>query len=70
MKIIREDESIFLDITELLHKWHSDISHIFSGLRDDLDHVFDEKCYQDILNKTRWVCFNDPAWESSGWWGG
>ena len=21
---------------------------------------------------TRWVCFNDPAWESSGWvgWGG
>ena len=20
-------------------------------------------------NNTRWVCFNDPAWDSSGWVG-
>ena len=23
----------------------------------------------DILVNARWVCFNDPAWESSGWVG-
>ena len=21
----------------------------------------------DIISVTRWVCFNDPAWEGSGW---
>ena len=25
---------------------------------------------QEKINKTRRVCYNDPAWESSGWVGG
>ena len=32
-------------------------------LRNIINYLFQ----QEIL--TRWVCFNDPAWESSGWGG-
>ena len=51
MEIIREDKTISRDIQEVLQKWHSDISNLFSGLRDNLDFAFDEHFFQDIINK-------------------
>ena len=53
MEIVREDGTISSDIREVLERWHRDISNLFSGIRNDPDIVFDEKFYQEVLEKKR-----------------
>ena len=51
LEIIREDNSISTDIKEILVRWHSDISKLFSGLRDSPEFAFDDEFYNDIIEK-------------------
>ena len=39
---------------------------------EDLHKLSEKINITSLITLTRWVCFNDPAWESSGWvgWGG
>ena len=51
LEIIREDESISTDIQEILTRWHTDISKLFSGLRDNPEFSFDDQFFEEILAK-------------------
>ena len=51
LEIVRDDESISLDLKEILERWLKDISKLFSGVRDNPEMSFDEDFYEEILNK-------------------
>ena len=51
LEIVREDDTISHDLKEILERWFSDISKLFSGLREDPDMAFDEAFYQEVINK-------------------
>ena len=51
MEIVKEDGSISRDVKEVLQRWHKDISQLFSGIREDPDIVFDDKFYEEVLEK-------------------
>ena len=51
LQIVREDESISSDVKEVLARWHKDISNLFSGLRENPNFAFDDKFYEQILDK-------------------
>ena len=51
LEIVRADSTISNDLKEVLERWLSDISKLFSGIRDDPDMAFDDKFYEEILVK-------------------
>ena len=51
LEIVREDKLISTDIKEILQRWHSDISKLFSGLRENPEFAFDDQFYDQIVNK-------------------
>ena len=48
LEIIRQDKSISTDIKEVLERWHSDISGLFSGFRENPDLAYDDHFFQQI----------------------
>ena len=53
LEIVRADKSISRDVLEVLERWHSDISKLFSGIRDNPEMAFDEEFYQQIIQKKK-----------------
>ena len=51
LEIVRADETISNDKKEVLKRWHTDISNLFSGLRNNPDFPFNDNFYQEILDK-------------------
>jgi hypothetical protein len=51
LEIVRADETISRDIKEILEKWQSEISKLFSGVRENPEMAFDENFFQEIINK-------------------
>ena len=51
LEIVREDKSISTDIKEILKRWHTDISKLFSGLRENPEFAFNDEFYEEIVNK-------------------
>ena len=51
LEIVREDKSISQDIKEVLSRWYSDISSLFSGMKNDPDVVFDDEFYNKIVDQ-------------------
>ena len=51
LEIVREDKSISTDIKEILQRWHTDISKLFSGLRENPEFAFDDQFYEQIVSK-------------------
>ena len=43
LEIIRNDKSISTDIKEILTRWHSDISGLFSGVRENPELAYDDR---------------------------
>ena len=50
LEIVKADNSISNDVTEVLERWFSDISKLYSGIRDDPDIIFNEELYNQVLN--------------------
>ena len=48
--MIKEDGSITRDGREVTDRWYSDISRLFSGLRDNPELAFDQSFYEKIIN--------------------
>ena len=51
LEIVREDKSISTDIKQILKRWHTDISKLFSGLRENPEFAFNDEFYDEIVNK-------------------
>ena len=51
LEIIREDKSISKDVREVLEKWYSDISKLYSGVRENPDLVFDNDFLENAIAK-------------------
>ena len=51
LEIVRADESISRDIKEILERWHSDISKLFSGVKENPEMAFDDGFYAEVLRK-------------------
>ena len=51
LEIVRADETISRDIKEILEKWQSEISKLFSGVRKNPEMAFDEDFFQEIIDK-------------------
>jgi hypothetical protein len=51
LEIVRADKSISRDLKEILERWLTDISTLFSGVREDPAMSFDDNFYEEILNK-------------------
>ena len=51
LEVIRDDNSISADIREVLTRWHTDISKLFAGLRDNPDFAFNDQFYAEIISK-------------------
>ena len=51
MEIVRADNTISNDVKEILERWHSDISKLFSGIKENPEMAFDEHFYNEILQK-------------------
>ena len=51
LQIVRADKSISRDLKEILERWLTDISTLFSGVREDPAMSFDDNFYEEILNK-------------------
>ena len=51
LEIVKEDNTISSDIKEILERWHSDISRLFSGLRENPEIAFDDAFYSEIVSK-------------------
>ena len=51
LEIIMEDGSVSRDTDKILKKWFTDISRLYSGVRDNPEMVFDEDFYKEILEK-------------------
>ena len=49
-EVIKEDGSITRDGREVTDRWYSDISRLFSGLRDNPELAFDQSFYEKIIN--------------------
>ena len=66
MEIINKDETISTDIKEILKRWHSDISGLFSGLRDEPDLAFNDQFFQQISDlKTEFENLSDEQQQDS-----
>ena len=50
MEIIRQDNTISTDIKEVLDRWHSDISGLFSGIRENPDLAYNDDFFQEICD--------------------
>ena len=48
-EIIRDDGSVSTDSDEILDKWFTDISRLYSGVRNNPEMVFDEDFYKEVL---------------------
>ena len=65
LEVVRNDGSVSRDIKEVLERWHTDISGLFSGLRNNPDFAFDDDFYNKILeNKTILEELSDDGNES------
>ena len=51
LEIVREDGTISNDIKEILKRWHNDIGRLFSGLRNNPEFAYDDKFYEEIVEK-------------------
>ena len=51
MEIVRADNSISHDVKEILERWHSDISRLFSGVKENPEMAADDNFYNEILQK-------------------
>ena len=51
LEIIKSDKTISKDIQEVLGRWHTDISKLFSDIRDDPEVAFNDEFYNEVLNK-------------------
>ena len=51
LEIIRADETISSDTKEILEQWYTDISKLYSGVREDPEIVFDNDFFDEILKK-------------------
>ena len=51
LEIVREDGTISNDIKEILKRWHNDIGRLFSGLRNNPEFAYDDKFYEEIIEK-------------------
>ena len=51
MEIVRQDGTISRDVVEVLERWHNDIAHLFSGIRQDPEVVFDDRFYNEVIEK-------------------
>ena len=45
------NNSIAIDIKEILTRWQSDISKLFGGLRESPEFAFDDEFYNEIIEK-------------------
>ena len=50
MEIINKDESISTNLKEILERWQSDISGLFSGFRESPDLAFDDLFFQQMCD--------------------
>ena len=50
LEIIRQDKSITTDIKEILERWHTDISGLFSGLRENPEMAYDDDFFKEICD--------------------
>ena len=51
LEIIKDDDTISTDLSEILTRWHTDISRLFSGLRENPEFSYDDEFYKEILEK-------------------
>ena len=51
LEIVNNDGTISRDIKEILDRWHTDISKLYSGLRENPDLVYNNLFYEEMLNK-------------------
>ena len=51
LEIVRDDNSISGDTKEVLDRWFTDISGLFSGLHADSELAFSDSFYNEVLNK-------------------
>ena len=48
LEIVREDGSISRDNNEILNKWFTDKSRLYSGIRDNPEMVFEEDFFRNL----------------------
>ena len=53
LEIVKDDQSISRNISEILERWHHDIAKLYSGLREDPDVSFDDNFYNEIIAKKK-----------------
>ena len=51
MEIVKDDKSISHDIKEVLTRWFTDISQLFSGLNANPELAYDEAFYREVLER-------------------
>ena len=51
LEIVRADETISRDLKEILERWLTDISKLFSGVRENPEMSFDDTFYEEIKSK-------------------
>ena len=51
LEIVRADETIFRDLKEILERWLTDISKLFSGVRENPEMSFNDTFYEEIISK-------------------
>ena len=50
-EIIKEDNTISNDVKEVLKRWHTDISKLFSNIEENPEVAFNDEFYNQVLNK-------------------
>ena len=48
---MRKDGTISTDVKEVLERWLTDISRLFSGLQENPEVAFDDAFYEEVLEK-------------------
>ena len=51
LEIIKQDQTISSDVTEVLQRWYKDISKLFSDVKENPNVAFDDTFYNEILNQ-------------------
>ena len=51
LEIVQADKTIFRDLKEILERWLTDISKLFSGVRENPEMSFDDTFYEEIKSK-------------------
>ena len=51
LEIINSDKTITNDIKEVLNKWQTDISKLFSDIRDNPEVTFNDEFFNEVLIK-------------------